>query len=132
MPPYAVHKSQAEQLPIQGDAPRTLFIALEPENCGSRQFAMGMQTVDPGSSIPLHRHHNEEEILFIYHGTARVTVGDDTFDTAPETAVFIPRGVLHGLVNTGDSELRLTWTFSPPGFQHNMRALARDNRPYPT
>lgn len=112
------------------DSPRQISILIEPRTTGSQQLAMGLEVVDVGSEIPRHIHLDAEEILFIYDGQGRVQVGDETQDVGPETTVFIPKDTWHGLVNTGTTPLKLTWTFSPAGFQDRMRALAREGIPY--
>ncbi|MBI4553311.1 MAG: cupin domain-containing protein [Candidatus Latescibacteria bacterium] len=115
---------------IYRDIPRQISILIEPRTTGSQQFAMGLEVVDVGSEIPRHIHPDAEEILFIYDGQGRIQVGDETQDVGPETTVFIPKDTWHSLVNTGTISLKLTWTFSPAGFQDRMRALAREGIPY--
>ena len=42
----------------------------------------------------------------------------------PGVAIFIPPNVEHRFVNTGDAPLWITWTFSPPGFEKQVRQIA--------
>lgn len=112
------------------DIPRRISILVEPQTTGSHHLAMGLEVVDVGSEIPRHVHPDAEEILFIYDGQGRIEVGDDAQDIGPETTIFIPPGTWHRLINTGPEPLKLTWTFSPSGFQDRMRALAREGKPY--
>ncbi len=121
---YFFTKDEAEVVRIEGDAPRTLYPCVGPATTGTRRFSMGLQEVDPHSEIPLHSHDEAEEILFVTGGRATATVGDETREIAPGSIVFIPPRTNHGFVNSGDEPLRLTWTFSPQGFEGYIRGVA--------
>jgi quercetin dioxygenase-like cupin family protein len=101
--------------------PRSVHLMIEPATAGSEHLAMGTESVDPGSRIPVHVHPDAEEILFIYAGRGRARVGEEEVEVGPETAVFVPKGTPHGFVNTADEATRLTWTFSPPGEHEKFR-----------
>jgi len=74
--------------------------------------------------VPLHKHLHEE-ILFVYAGIGRITVGGVAHEVGPETAVFVPPDTSHRIENTGTGELRMTFTLSPPGYEEFFRTLAR-------
>lgn len=57
-------------------------------------------------SFPAHRHHNEEEWIYILSGQGTLALDgvDHTID-AGDFAAFPPRGPAHKLTNTGDETL---------------------------
>lgn len=94
-------KRDSEQREAQDGWPRSVYLMIEPRTTGSERLAMGTKEVRPGSQIPAHVHPDAEEILFVYEGRGRVRIGDQEVEIGPETAVFVPKGVPHGFVNTG-------------------------------
>ncbi len=121
MPRRIFTKKDSERRRAVDACPRSVHIMVEPATTDSEHLAMGVEQVDPGSQIPMHVHADAEEILFIYDGRGRVRIGDDEVEIAPETAIFVPKGVPHGFVNTSGASVWLTWTFSPPGEQEKFR-----------
>ncbi|RMF93601.1 MAG: cupin domain-containing protein [Nitrospinota bacterium] len=128
MPSRFFTQAGGEVLRIEGSAPRTIYLLMEPSTTQSPTFAMGTEEVDPGSEIPAHLHPDAEEIIFVYGGQGKAMVGDEEADISPGTGIYIPRNTLHRFINTGQEVLRLTWTFIPPGFEHQMRRMARESR----
>src|SRR5215831_4384962 len=53
-----------------GTAP--LLIKVDPTNTGSRRMVLGSSDLPPGDAIGVHRHLQEDEIIVITRGTARV------------------------------------------------------------
>ncbi|MBM3262510.1 MAG: cupin domain-containing protein [candidate division Zixibacteria bacterium] len=59
-----------------------------------------------GSAGHPHAHSNQEQAFFILEGRMEVTVGDKTYVAGPGDTVFLPRNVLHGHRNAGDTPLK--------------------------
>src|SRR5215470_11162412 len=57
----------------------------------------------PGEGPPDHVHFNQEEVFFVLEGSYELTVGDETRTAGPGALVFIPRNVVHGFKNVGDT-----------------------------
>jgi len=121
---YFFRKEDAEVVQIKGEAPRTLYTCITPETANTNAFAMGLEEIDPHSEIPLHAHEAAEEIIFVFGGQGKGFVGDEMADLEPGTVVFIPPKVPHRFVNTGETPLWITWTFTPPGFEQRIRKVA--------
>jgi quercetin dioxygenase-like cupin family protein len=67
----------------------------------------------PGEGPPLHRHVNEDEVLYVFEGRLRFIL-DAAVEEAPAGAfVFIPRGVEHTWQNVGDVPARFLALFTP-------------------
>lgn len=126
-----VHKTEGETLRMGQGGVRPITILIDPKGVGSRELSMGVQELPPGGGIPLHRHQDEEEVLFVYAGRMRITIEGRALEVGPESAVFIPRGAWHRVETLGDEPLRTTWTFSPPGFEEVFREMARTQTEHP-
>lgn len=120
-----VQRREGEHLRIGGAHARPVEILIAPDRTGNRELSFGVQEMDPGGKIPLHNHPDAEELLYIYAGRARVTIAGRAYEVGPETAVFFPRSACHEIVVLGNEPLKLTWTFSPPGYEHTFREMAR-------
>jgi quercetin dioxygenase-like cupin family protein len=92
-------------------------------NNGSERLAMGTEDIAPGDRIPVHKHGNEDEIIFIHAGEGTATLGESRIPVKTGAVVFVPQGVWHGLENTGTEPLTMVWIFSPSGFEQYFRDI---------
>jgi hypothetical protein len=86
------------------------------------------QEVSPGTTIPVHLHENEDELIFIQSGTGEATLADATVALAAGSILFVPRGTWHGGRNTGGSILMWIAIYSPSGFEGYFREIGRKPR----
>jgi mannose-6-phosphate isomerase-like protein (cupin superfamily) len=89
------------------------------------RFGMITQDVSPGTSIPVHLHECEDEIIFIQSGTGEATLGDDRVSLRPGSVLFVPQQTWHGGRNTGAGTLRWIAIYSPSGFEGYFREIGR-------
>jgi quercetin dioxygenase-like cupin family protein len=80
------------------------------------RFALLSLTIARGEEPPCHRHHWEDEALFVLAGTLRVRVADHWTEVTAGTAVFLPRAVEHAFVVT-TPVARLLVALTPAGFE---------------
>jgi mannose-6-phosphate isomerase-like protein (cupin superfamily) len=80
---------------------------------GSEQVTQFVGSIPPGRA-PDH-FHEYEEVLFILRGAGRMWTGDLNTPLGPGSCVYLPRGQVHCVENTGDGELRLLGVFYPAG-----------------
>ena len=93
---------------------------------GERErFGMITQEVSPGTSIPVHLHEREDEIIFIQSGIGEGIVADDRVSLVPGSVMFVPQGTWHGGRNTGPDTLRWIAIYSPAGFEGYFREIGR-------
>ena len=59
--------------------------------------------------------HEYEEVLFILQGEGRAHVGSSSTPIESGSCVYLPRGQMHCVENTGTGELRLLGVFYPAG-----------------
>ena len=70
----------------------------------------GMATLDPGASPhPPHR-HPEEEILIVSHGTGIIECDGKRIDVGPGAMMYCPAHMLHGITNTGSTQMTFYWS----------------------
>ena len=80
---------------------------------GSEQVTQFVGSIPPGRA-PDH-FHEYEEVLFILRGEGRMWTGEQSTPIGPGSCVYLPRGQVHCVENTGDGELRLLGVFYPAG-----------------
>ena len=108
-------------------------IKVSPDRQG--RFAMITQDVSAGTSIPVHLHEKEDEIIFIQSGTGEASLGDERVPLQAGSTLFVPQGTWHGGRNTGSDILRWIAIYSPSGFEGYFREIGRpspDAPPNPT
>jgi quercetin dioxygenase-like cupin family protein len=105
-----------------GTAP--LFIKVDPVNTGSRRMVLGFSDLPPGDAIGIHRHLQEDEIIVITRGTARVQLGKRFTTASAGGTIFIPQGTCIGITNVGSDTLSNFFVFSSPGFELALRAVS--------
>jgi len=80
---------------------------------GSAKVTQFVGSIPPGRA-PDHFHHYEE-VLFILKGEGRMWAGETNTPVAPGSCIYLPKGQVHCVENTGEGELRLLGVFYPAG-----------------
>jgi putative monooxygenase len=111
-----VHESEIEG--TKKDPPRVSKTLLSEFTVGAKQISMGCNITEPGSKIPLHKHDENEEAMFLVSGKAKLIMGGEEYDLVPGTAFFSPLGVEHEVINTGDEPFKIIWAYAPPLADH--------------
>jgi mannose-6-phosphate isomerase-like protein (cupin superfamily) len=83
------------------------------DEVGSLQVTQFIGSIPPGRA-PDH-FHKYEEVLFILRGQGRMWAGSANTPIAAGSCIYLPKGQIHCVENTGDSELRLLGVFYPAG-----------------
>jgi quercetin dioxygenase-like cupin family protein len=99
------------------------------------RMSMVVSEVAPGAAIPVHRHRNEDELIFIHTGEGILTLGEGTTRVSTGAMVYGPRGIWHGVENTGTEPLTWCAIFSPAGFEQYFKEIGvapGDERQLPT
>ena len=66
-------------------------------------FAMRRFIMEPGGGMPKHTNSVEHE-QYVLRGRARVGIGDEVIEVAPDDVVFIPAGVPHWYESLGPGD----------------------------
>ncbi len=84
---------------------------------------MTLMTIQPGDDIGLEVHDDHDQFLRIEQGTARVEMGPSEtelheYEAEDDYAIFVPAGVWHNVINTGDEPLKLYSIYAPAEHPH--------------
>ena len=74
-------------------------------------FMQFLHVSPPGTGVPVHIHHGEQEAIYIIEGDLVAQIGTETLSASPGDAVMLPKGVPHGWRVTGDKTARILFTF---------------------
>ncbi|HEX3143445.1 MAG TPA: cupin domain-containing protein [Pyrinomonadaceae bacterium] len=96
----------------QPTADRSYRVLID-ERAGSTQVTQFVGSIPPGRA-PDH-FHQYEEVLFILRGEGRMWAGESNTPIAAGSCIYLPKGQVHCVENTGDGELRLLGVFYPAG-----------------
>lgn len=87
-----------------------------------------VMSIDPGEEIGEEVHPYTDQILFLITGEGQAIIEDQPSDFKRGDAVFVPAGIKHNFVNTGNEALKLYTVYSPPehedGTVHKTKADA--------
>jgi len=98
--------------PPQPTADRWYRVLVDDE-VGSTQATQFIGSIPPGRA-PDH-FHQYEEVLFILQGRGRMWAGGTQSPIGPGSCIYLPKGQVHCVENTGHDHLRLLGVFYPAG-----------------
>ena len=101
------------------------IVKLSPKHAGPDNLAMGIQVIAPGGYVREHSHTPNQEILFCFAGKGTIIVDGVPHPFVPGTTVYAAPGVRHKIINDGPDELKMTWTYLPPGLDDFFAAIGR-------
>jgi len=58
--------------------------------------------------------HELDQFIRLESGSATVVLNDEKYEVPTDSAVIIPAGVKHNVINTGDQPLKLYSLYAPP------------------
>ena len=119
--PAAIGPDDGELVYVGADPVR---IKISPRGRDGR-FAMITQDVSPGTSIPIHLHEREDEIIFIQSGRGEATLDDRRVPLEAGSTLDVPQGTWHGGRNTGAATLKWIAIYSPSGFEGYFREIGK-------
>jgi quercetin dioxygenase-like cupin family protein len=100
----------------------SILIKVDPSK-GSSSMALGTQQVPVRTGILAHQHDEADEVLFVLEGSGFGLLGDARMPVEKGSAIYVPKGVWHGVENP-DSELLLLWVVAPSGLEAFFREVA--------
>jgi len=98
--------------------PRVSKILISEHTVGATKISMGTNVTEQGSKIPLHKHTDSEEAMFVIQGRGKLICDGEEYDLYPGTAIFSPVGVEHEIINVGDEPFKIVWAYAPPLPEH--------------
>jgi quercetin dioxygenase-like cupin family protein len=106
-----VRLPEIEEMKGQGFSLRQL---LNPNTVGTKNAQLFFVQIEPGGSIPVHRHGPAEVMIYVLEGAATFLVDEEKETLGPETALYVPAGSGIGLENRDSSPLRFVVAMAPP------------------
>ena len=94
---------------------------LSKNTIGTKKMMLGCSTFKPGADTEK-KVHTEEECAFIISGKGKITLIDGEVEFGPNSAVYIPPGIAHGVKNDGPEDLVMVYTFSHPAYPPTRNA----------
>jgi len=90
---------------------------------GAESISFLSESFKSGDIIPVHKHSNEDELIFLHNGSGLLTLGNKQYEIAKGAIALIPKGVWHGLQNTGNEILDMRFGYTPSGYEGFVRAV---------
>lgn len=90
---------------------------------GARSISFLSESFRPGDRLPVHKHLNEDELIFLHKGSGLFTLGEKQYPIKAGAVALVPRGVWHGLENTGSGNIEMRFGYSPAGFEGFFREV---------
>lgn len=105
-----VHRDATPPNYRRGGDIRTL---LSPATVGATAAFMGTLSLAPGEIVTEHWHPYSEEFLYCVSGDVVITVNGEQHRLVGESAIHIPLGVRHRIVNDGEESAFFVFTCGP-------------------
>ena len=110
-----VHKDEGIHILSRRKVPISIKISKARHGIDGISFCR--ELMKPGATMRVHKHLNNDELIFIHSGQGTLTLGDELIEVETGAVAFVPRGTWHGLNNTGSGELQMIFQYSPAGFE---------------
>jgi mannose-6-phosphate isomerase-like protein (cupin superfamily) len=110
-----LHEDEGIHILTRRKVPITVKISKAKHGVSGISFLV--EKMDPGRKMRVHKHLDNDELIFIHRGQGTLTLGDELIEVKTGTVAFVPRGTWHGLDNTGNENLQMIFQYSPAGFE---------------
>ena len=107
---------------VTGDGTARVTIKIAKIN-GSKTISFLSESFIPGDAINIHKHSNEDELIFIHRGSGILTLGEREYAVRDGAVALVSKGVWHGLKNTGRENIEMRFGYTPSGFEGYFREL---------
>jgi quercetin dioxygenase-like cupin family protein len=94
-------------------------VLLTGDRVGS-ETALGVSSFAPGTSTSMLAHETEE-LAFVVSGEGELRLEDAVVAYGPQSALYIPAGVWHAVVATGDEPVSMVFAFPHPDYPPTER-----------
>ena len=112
---FVVRESEGTHILTRRKVPITIKISKAKNEINGISFCVEEQS--PGRKMRIHKHLNNDELIFIHRGEGTLTLGEDSIPVKAGDVAYVPRGTWHGLDNTGNENLLMVFQYSPAGFE---------------
>jgi mannose-6-phosphate isomerase-like protein (cupin superfamily) len=113
---FVVHEDEGTHI-ITGRRKVPLTIKISKARQGVDGISFCVEEQSPGQKMRIHKHLNNDELIFIHKGEGTLTLDERSIDVKSGDVAFVPRGTWHGLENTGKEKLVMIFQYAPAGFE---------------
>ncbi len=110
-----VNYGEGEHILTRRGVPITVMLSKKMHGLDNTSFCL--EDMIPGRKMRVHKHLNNDEIIFIHKGEGTLTLDEQLIEVKAGAVAFVPRGTWHGLDNTGNENLLMIFQYSPAGFE---------------
>ncbi len=90
---------------------------------GVESISFLSESFRPGDALPVHKHLNEDELIFLHKGSGLFTLGSKQYQISQGAVALVTKGVWHGLQNTGSENIEMRFIYAPSGFEGFFREV---------
>jgi mannose-6-phosphate isomerase-like protein (cupin superfamily) len=88
-----------------------------------KNLQLTLMSIEPGHDVGLEVHPDNDQFLRIEQGDITVQMGPDkdnlqTWQAGADSAVFVPAGTWHNIINRGNTVLKIYTVYGPPHHPH--------------
>lgn len=73
-----------------------------------------IMSIPPGGEIGAEAHPDNDQILYLVDGEGKVVLNGEESEYTKGDLVLVKAGTKHNFINTGDEDLKIITTYSPP------------------
>ena|SRR3989344_4851254 len=73
-----------------------------------------IMSIPPGGEIGMEVHEKEDQVLYLVRGKGETILNDEKAPFEKGDIVLVRHDTRHNFVNTGDTDLKIITTYSPP------------------
>lgn len=117
-----VHADEGETYWI-GIRNSPLTIKIAKDKMGNETMSFCRELIAPGEGIPVHKHLNEDELIFVHRGEGTLTIDDREILVKEGSVALVPKGVWHAMFNSGKEALSMVFSYAPAGFEGYFREM---------
>jgi oxalate decarboxylase/phosphoglucose isomerase-like protein (cupin superfamily) len=100
----------------------TIHMLSEANVTGSKSISFGTVALQQGKGHIRHNHPDADEIIFVVSGEGKQMLDDhEPVTVKPGACIWIPKGIYHSTINTGDGTLNLVVAYIPAGSEQVLR-----------
>ncbi|WP_143569979.1 cupin domain-containing protein [Streptomyces acidiscabies] len=118
-----IYLSQGESRPTRVPVAPEFAVKARSEDTGG---GFSVLEVTVGGELPLHIHHNDDEVLYMLEGEIEATFDGRVYTAKPGDFMLLPRGIPHAVRPASDVAPRLLQVSSPGGFEHFAEDLVEN------
>ena len=119
--PRVLARGEGETLDVIGDRQTVKVSAAATDGA----FVLIENLNEPGVGIPMHVHHDEDEVFYVVSGQVEFALADGPVIAEAGATVFLPKGTPHAFRVVGDGPARMLTLLVPGRLEGLFRELAQ-------